>query len=275
MTFDSHQHFWDYDPEKDGWITHEMEVLKNNFTPHDLKPILNSNNIDGSVLVQVDQSEQETELLLKTANENDFIKGVVGWVNLRADNIHERLSYFSAFHKLKGFRHIVQSEPNDQFLLDRDFMRGISALQSYNFTYDILIYHRHLPVAIEFAKAFPSHKLVIDHIAKPDIKNRDIQRWKKDIQKIAELNNVYCKVSGMITEADWQKWGYVDLLPYLEAVLESFGVDRLMYGSDWPVCLLAGSYEKQLSVVQKFIESMSINEQSKIMGGNAMKFYNL
>ena len=275
MTIDSHQHFWNYDPAKDSWITDEMGVLRNNFTPHDLKPILDSNKIEGCVVVQADQSESENDFLLKLAEENDFIKGVVGWVDLRAEDIQGRLAYYASFKKLKGFRHIVQGEPDDHFLLCPDFMRGVSALRSHNFTYDILIYPRHLSAAIEFAKKFPLQKFVIDHLAKPEIKNGNIQSWKKDIRKIAALKNVYCKISGMVTEADWQKWTHADIEPYLDVVFESFGIDRLMYGSDWPVCLLAGSYEKQLSIIKSYVISLSAVEQNKIMGANAINFYNL
>ncbi|MCX8491216.1 MAG: amidohydrolase family protein [Cyclobacteriaceae bacterium] len=275
MTIDSHQHFWNYDPAKDSWITDEMDVLKNNFTPRDLKPILNSNKIDGCVLVQVDQSEKENDSLLKLAEENDFIKGVVGWIDFQVESIQQRLAHYASFKKLKGFRHIVQGEPDDRFLLRTEFMRGISALQPYNFTYDILIYPRHLPVAIEFVKRFPSQKFVIDHLAKPEIKNGNIQAWKKDIQQIASFKNVYCKISGMVTEADWQKWNYTDMVPYLDVLFEYFGVDRLMYGSDWPVCLLAGSYEKQLTITTTYINSLSSPDQNKIMGENAVKFYSL
>jgi L-fuconolactonase len=275
MTIDAHQHFWNYDPVKDSWITDEMGVLRNNFGPHDLKPILDSNNITGSVLVQADQSENETNFLLTLAEEHDFIKGVVGWVDLCADDIHARLAACTRLKKLKGFRHIVQGEPDDRFLLRSEFMRGVSALQAFNFTYDILIYPRHLPTAIEFVKKFPSQRFVIDHLAKPQIKGRAIQSWKKDIQEIAKMENVYCKISGMITEADWQHGTYADFEPYLDVVFNSFGIDRVMYGSDWPVCLLAGSYERQLSIIKTYIQSLSTTDQRKVMGRNAINFYRL
>ena len=275
MTIDSHQHFWNYNPLKDSWITDEMGALRNNFLPRNLKPILDANKIDGCVLVQVDQSEEENDFLVTLAEENDFIKGVVGWVDFQADNIQDRLAYYASIKKLRGFRHIVQGESDDRFLMRPDFMRGISALQSHNFTYDILIYPHQLSVSIEFVRKFPTQKFVIDHLAKPEIKNGNIQSWKKEIREIAAMENIHCKISGMVTEADWQKWTYANVEPYLDVVFESFGIDRLMYGSDWPVCLLAGSYEKQLSITESYINSLSDTEQNKIMGANAFNFYNL
>ena len=275
MTIDSHQHFWNYNPVKDSWITDEMGALRNNFLPRNLKPILDANKIDGCVLVQVDQSEEENDFLVTLAEENDFIKGVVGWVDFQADNIQDRLAYYASIKKLRGFRHIVQGESDDRFLMRPDFMRGISALQSHNFTYDILIYPHQLSVSIEFVRKFPTQKFVIDHLAKPEIKNGNIQSWKKEIREIAAMENIHCKISGMVTEADWQKWTYANVEPYLDVVFESFGIDRLMYGSDWPVCLLAGSYEKQLSITESYINSLSDTEQNKIMGANAFNFYNL
>ena len=275
MTIDSHQHFWNYNPVRDRWITPEMSVLKKNFVPLELKSILSSNKIEGCVAVQADQSEIENDFLLKLASDNDFIKGVVGWIDFRSENIVEQLSHYATYKKLKGFRHMVQAEPDNHFLLRPDFMRGISALQPFGFTYDILIYPQHLPVAIEFVKKFPSQKFVIDHLAKPEIRKGNILGWKKDIQALGALKNVHCKVSGLVTEADWQKWTDTDIKPYLDIVLEVFGVDRLMYGSDWPVCLLAASYEKQLSVITTYIKMLSVEEQNKIMGLNAINFYNL
>lgn len=252
-----------------------MSVLKKNFVPLELKSILSSNKIEGCVAVQADQSEIENDFLLKLASDNDFIKGVVGWIDFRSENIVEQLSHYATYKKLKGFRHIVQAEPDNHFLLRPDFMRGISALQPFGFTYDILIYPQHLPVAIEFVKKFPSQKFVIDHLAKPEIRKGNILGWKKNIQALGALKNVHCKVSGLVTEADWQKWTDTDIKPYLDIVLEVFGVDRLMYGSDWPVCLLAASYEKQLSVITTYIKMLSVEEQNKIMGLNAINFYNL
>jgi L-fuconolactonase len=275
QTIDSHQHFWQYHPKKDEWITDEMKIIQRDFMPADLRGVLIENNIMGCVAVQADQSEEETHFLIEQARKNDFIKGVVGWVDLRAKNIDERLEYFSKFNILKGFRHIVQSEPNVDFLLQDDFCQGISLLEKYNFTYDILIKPQHLNCALEFVKKFPNQKFVVDHLAKPLIKEKHIDPWEKNIRKIATFKNVYCKISGMVTEADWENWKPEDFTPYLNVVFDCFGVGRFMYGSDWPVCLLAASYQKQLSLITSYLSSFSKDDQQKVMRTNAIKFYNL
>lgn len=275
MRIDSHQHFWKYDPVKDGWITNEIKMLQRDFLPEDLKPLLQHNNIDGCVAVQADQSEAETEFLLQLANENDFIKGVVGWVDIRADNLEERLDYFSKNKKLKGFRHIVQAEPEDDFLLREDFCRGIKKLADYNFTYDILIFPKHLKAAISFVKKFPNQLFVIDHLAKPDIKNRNLEDWEKSIREIAAYENVYCKVSGMVTEADWKNWQEDDFEYCLDVVTETFGMNRLMFGSDWPVCLLAASYQETANIAHRYFTKFSVDEQEKFWSKNAIDFYHL
>jgi len=271
---DSHQHFWKYDPVRDSWITDEMKVLKQDFLPENLAPILKENNIDGCVAVQADQSERETEFFLELAGQNSFIKGVVGWVDLRSDKINERLDHFSQFKNLKGFRHIVQSEPKG-FLNQKKFLFGISQLESHNFTYDVLIYHHQLPEAIEFVKRFPNQKFVIDHLAKPDIKHNEFTNWSKGMMQLASFQNVFCKLSGFTTEANWNTWQLQDFIPYFDFALENFGTKRLMYGSDWPVCLLSSTYKNQLSVVESCISKLSTSEKQQIMGGNAIDFYNL
>lgn len=273
MRIDSHQHFWQYDAARDGWITDEMAVLKHDFLPEELIARMQGSGIDRCIAVQVDQSETETHFLLKLAESHPEIAGVVGWVNLAAENATHRLEYFSHFEKLVGFRHIVQAEPDDRFMLREDFLRGIKALLRYNFTYDILIYARHLPVAAEFVRKFPSQKFVIDHLAKPRIKNKEVDGWARDIRAIAAHPNVYCKVSGMVTEADWKHWSEADLKPYLDVVFEGFGADRVMFGSDWPVCLLAASYAQVKDVVEHYIQGLSVSEKEKIFGLNAMRFY--
>jgi L-fuconolactonase len=275
MSIDSHQHFWKYHPVKDSWITDEMKVIQRDFTPRDLHGVLIENKIDGCVSIQADQSEHETHFLIEQATKNDFIKGVVGWVDLRAKNSEERLEYFSKFEILKGFRHIVQAEQDEAFLLRDDFCTGIGLLEKYNFTYDLLIQPKHLIHATGFVQRFPNQKFVIDHLAKPFIRNQSIDSWKKDIQRIARLENVFCKISGMTTEADRKNWKPEDFTPYLDVVLDSFGVDRVIYGSDWPVCLVAASYKEQLDVITNYLNSFSVSNQEKIMGGNAIHFYNL
>ena len=275
MKIDSHQHFWNYHPVKDAWISDDMKVIQRDFIPADLLPILKENHIDGCIAVQADQSEEETHFLLGLADENDFIKGVVGWVDFRANNITERLQYFSQFKKLKGFRHIVQAEAEDDFLLREDFCNGIAQLEKYNFTYDILILPKHLQYAAAFVKRFPSQYFVIDHLAKPNIKENDFSDWERGITELATYKNVYCKVSGMVTEADWHNWKTEDFSYCLDVLVANFGIDRLMFGSDWPVSLLAASYEQSSAIVQDYFSKFSKEDQDKIWGGNAIKFYNL
>ncbi len=275
MKIDSHLHFWKYHPVKDAWISDEMKVIQRDFLPVDTEPLLKENKIDGCIVVQACQSEEETNFLLQLAEENNFIQGVVGWVDLRAANLEERLACYSQYKKLKGFRHIVQAEPQPGFLLGEDFCRGIAQLQQFNFTYDILIFPGHLQSAAAFVKLFPQQNFVIDHLAKPDIKNTDFFLWEKGIRALARYPNVYCKVSGMLTEADWNNWKEDDFTYCLDVVTESFGPDRLMFGSDWPVCLLAGSYKTTCTIVQGYYSKFSTEVQTKIMGANAVRFYKL
>jgi len=275
MHIDSHQHFWQYQPQRDRWITDEMAVLKRDFLPSDLIPELGKHHVDGCVTVQVDQSEQETMSLCALADRFPVIKGVVGWVNLCAPDVRKRLKHFSPFEKLRGFRHIVQAEPDDRYMVREDFMAGIARLAEFNFTYDILIYPRQLPSALELVSKFPGQRFVIDHMAKPLIRSRTIEPWAEHMRVIATHPHVYCKVSGLITEADWRNWRESDLRPYLDVVFEAFGPDRLMFGSDWPVCLLAGNYERVKTLVLKYIRELPPGEQEKILGLNAVRFYRL
>jgi L-fuconolactonase len=272
---DSHQHFWQFDPVRDSWINEEMKVIQRDFLPQDLRPILKANGFEGCITVQSDQSEAENDFQLTNADQHDFIKGVVGWVDLQAENIEDRLAYYSGFKKMKGFRHVLQGEPQRDFMLRPAFMNGISLLKKYNFTYDILIFPDQLPYTKEFVAAFPDQKFVIDHIAKPYIKDKKIDQWKKDVAAVAQFENVYCKVSGMVTEADWKEWKKEDFTPYLNVVVEAFGTKRLMYGSDWPVCLVAAPYENMLGIVKNYFSSFSEEEQLLFFGGNARQFYNL
>ena len=274
MTIDSHQHFWKFDPVRDAWIDDSMEVIRKDFLPKDLQPILEQNTIDGCIAVQADQSEEETEFLLNLASENTFIKGVVGWVDLRADKVEDRLAHFSKNNLLKGIRHIVQVEAND-FMLRKDFQNGIGKLEQFNLTYDILVFPPQLKTSIALVNKFPNQKFVLDHIAKPFIKDGKIEGWKQDIKELAKAPNIYCKVSGMVTEADLKHWKPSDFTPYLDVVFEAFGTDRILYGSDWPVSLLAAQYEEQLNIVKAYINGFSLEEQQKVMGLNAIKFYNL
>ena len=271
---DSHQHFWIFDPVRDSWIDNSMKKIQRNFLPEDLSPLLSQNQFSGCVAVQASQSEEETNFLLDLASKNDFIKGVVGWVDLRAENISERLSHFSQFEKLKGFRHVVQGEPDD-FMFGTAFRNGIAALKEFNFTYDILIFHRQLPAAIDLVKSFSDQAFVIDHIAKPDIKSGEIASWKKGIKEIAKFENVKCKISGMVTEADWNNWKPSDLKPYLDVIFENFSADKLMFGSDWPVCNVASDYKELVKTLEDYISQLSIEDQNKIWFENAKSFYKL
>ncbi|WP_163408030.1 amidohydrolase family protein [Flavobacterium ajazii] len=271
---DSHQHFWIFDPVRDSWIDDSMQKIQRDFLPEDLWPLLSQNQFSGCVAVQASQSEEETNFLLDLASKNDFIKGVVGWVDLRADNISERLNHFSKYEKLKGFRHVVQGE-SDDFMFGEAFRNGIAALKEFNFTYDILIFHRQLPAAIDLVKSFPEQKFVIDHIAKPNIKSGDIASWKKAIEEISKFENVWCKISGMVTEADWDNWKSSDLKPYLDIIFENFSADKLMFGSDWPVCNVASDYSNLVKTLEDYLAAFSIENQNKFWFENAKSFYKL
>jgi L-fuconolactonase len=275
MMIDSHLHFWKYHPLKDAWITNDMKVIQQDFLPADFLSLLQQNTIDGCIAVQAEQSEEETDFLLQLAQENDFIKGVVGWIDLRAANVEERMEHYVQYKKLKGFRHIVQAEPQDDFLLRNDFCRGIAKLARYNFTYDILIFPKQLPHGVKLVQLFPQQAFVIDHLAKPNFVIADFLEWEKNIRTIAAYKNVYCKVSGMVTEADWKNWRPADFLFCLDVVTEAFGINRLMFGSDWPVCLLAASYPQVSNIVRDYFSKFSIAEQQQFFGTNAINFYNL
>lgn len=272
---DAHQHFWNYNPETHKWIDDSMRVLKRNFSPKDLQEELHAAQFDGCVSVQASQTEDETQFLLDYAKDYSFIRGVVGWLDLRDPNIEERLDIYCKFEKLKGLRHVIQDEPDDNFMLKDDFLRGISLLSKYNFTYDLLIFPRHLEVAVKLVHMFPRQRFVLDHIAKPDIKNGVISPWQEGIEKLASHTNVYCKLSGMVTEASWRDWKCEDFIPYLDVVFNAFGEDRLMIGSDWPVCTLAGNYTKVMSIVEKYLETRGEETGQKILGKNAIHFYRL
>jgi L-fuconolactonase len=250
-------------------------VLKRDFLPEELAGELDAAKIGASIAVQADQSEQETLFLLDLATRSRSIAGVVGWIDLASPAIDERLRFFSQFEKLCGFRHVVQSEPDDRFVVQPDFMRGISRLQEFGFTYDILIYPRQLPAAIELVGKFPGQRFVVDHLAKPEIKTKNIATWARHLGDIGRSANVYCKLSGLVTEADWRRWTPTDFDPYLDVVFEAFGADRLMFGSDWPVCLLAASYQQVKQIVEEYLDRKAPTEREKIFGANAIRFYDL
>ena len=275
MQIDAHQHFWNYDKEKHSWIDENMAVIRKDFLPSDLKKVYAENGIDGCVAVQADQTLDETDFLLKLAHKNEFIKGVVGWVDLRDSAVDHTLEKYHPQNKIKGWRHVVQDEADHNFLLRPDFLRGISYLEKYDYTYDILIFPHQLGAALEFVSHYPHQKFVIDHIAKPYIKDGFYNGWATLMKEIAKHQNVYCKLSGMITEADYHKWTAEQINPYMDLALNAFGAERTMYGSDWPVCLVAGNYSQVLGLATNFIAKLSSSEQQAIMGLNAIKFYNL
>ena len=281
-TLDSHQHFWKYDSSDDFlWITENMAVIRRDFLPEDLAPELAANGIDRSIAVQASQSEDDTKFLLDLAATHDSIAGVVGWVDLCAANARERLREFSRHKKLRGIRHLVQSEPDDRFMLRKDFLRGLACLNEFGLTYDILIYPKQLPAAVELVRLMPDQPFVVDHIAKPLVKVREIDSWSRHMRALAAGPNVFCKVSGMIAEADWKRWRPEDFTPYLDVVLDAFGPERLMFGSDWPVCLIAGTYRQVKQLVEGYIAQRSGAEQDKrslaqaIFGGTAARFYGI
>jgi L-fuconolactonase len=275
MKLDAHQHFWHFDPVRDSWITEgSMSAIRRDFLPEDLSPILSKNGFDGCIAVQAAQSEAQTAFLLDLADRHDCIKGVVGWVDLKAENVAERLDYFSQFPKLKGFRHVLQGE-KPEFMLDPRFTEGVGLLGQKGFTYDILVLPNQLNAVKKFLQQLDNQPFVIDHIAKPYIKKGLIKQWARDMKAIAKHQNVSCKVSGMVTEADWNNWKADDFTRYLDVVFDAFGTDRIMYGSDWPVCLVAADYEKQLSILQNYVEKHVYTEGSKIFGDNAARFYTI
>ena len=275
MKIDSHQHFWRYNPVRDAWITDEMAVLKHDFLLEQFARECAANGIDASVAVQADQSENETNFLLELANRNDRIAGVVGWVDLLSPRVVERLEHLSHFEKLRGFRHVAQAEKDERFLAREDFVKGVAQLRQFGFTYDILVYPKQLPAAIELVSRVPEQRFVVDHLAKPQIKTKKTEPWAAQMKEIAQNKNVFCKVSGMVTEADWHNRKPEDFKPYLDVVFEAFGAERLMFGSDWPVCLVAASYRQVKQLIEDYVKGYSQADKDKIFGGNAEKFYRL
>src|SRR6266478_831307 len=275
MKIDSHQHFWRYDCLRYAWITDSMAVLKRDFLPEHLTWELTANGIDASIAVQADQSENETMFLLHLAEKNERIAGVVGWVDLLSPRVAERLEHFSHSPKLRGFRHVAQYEPDDRFLARENFVNGVANLRTFGFTYDILVYPKQLPAAIELVTRLPEQRFVIDHCAKPEIKSGKTEPWAAYMRKIAQHQNVFCKVSGLVTEGDWKHWKPDDFRPYLDVVFDAFGPDRLMFGSDWPVCLLAGTYGQVKQLIEAYVKDFSPADKEKIFGGNAALFYGL
>lgn len=275
MQIDAHQHFWLYEADEYPWIDDDKGALKVDYLPDDLTPLMAETGIDGTVAVQARQNLRETEFLLELADGYDYIRGVVGWVDLRAPDVAAQLERFAPHPRMVGVRHIVHDEADDRFMLGGSFLEGLAQLKPYNLTYDLLLFPRHLQVAIDVVKRFPEQVFVLDHISKPFIKDAILEPWKSGMRQLASFDNVSCKVSGMVTEAAWEKWTQEDYRPYLDVVFDCFGVDRLMFGSDWPVCTLSGSYSEVVGIVRTYIEALSDEERTKIMGGNAAAFYGL
>ena len=274
MFIDAHQHFWKYDPFHYDWISDQMSVIRKDFLPENIFIELKNNNIQGCIAVQAQQTELETEFLIELANKNSFIKGIVGWVDLFDENIKDRLDYFSKHKMIKGFREVLQNK-DPGLMFEPSFIRGIKTLLDYHFTYDLLITPQHLKAACQLAKKFPDQLFVIDHLAKPFIKEGKIQEWKEDMKEISKCKNVYCKISGMVTEADYSKWKETEIIPYIDVVVQFFGPDRIMFGSDWPVCLVAASYQRATDMVKKYFSTFSEIEQQQFFGDNAITFYKL
>jgi L-fucono-1,5-lactonase len=275
LRLDAHQHFWPYNSAHYAWINDRMADLKRDFLPLDLKPLLASQGFDGSIAVQARQDSEETLWLLDLADEYPSIRGVVGWVPLCSAGLQAHLESLLGRRKLVGVRHLVQDESDDQFMMRPDFRRGIAALGTRGLAYDLLLYPRHLPVAVELVRQFPDQTFVLDHIAKPSIAFAKREPWASDLRALAGCPNVSCKLSGMVTEARWKRWKPADFEPYLDTVLEAFGAARLMIGSDWPVCTLSASYEEAVGIVRTYLGKLSAEERDGILGGNCARVYRL
>jgi len=276
MKIDSHQHFWKYSREAYPWMTEAHQAIKKDFLPADLEPILERNQIDGCIAVQAQQTLDETEWLLQLAEEHAFVKGVVGWFPFRDAHVSDSLNRFASHSNLVGARHIVHDEPDDNFILGGEFNQGIGELANYDLVYDILIFEKHLPQTIEFVDRHPHQQFVVDHIAKPRIDSRKFdENWGKNIAELAGRDNVACKLSGMATEVMDPEWDDDLLTPYIDTVLEAFGPDRLLFGSDWPVCLLRTDYDRWFKTVETAIGKLSASEQAAILSGNASRIYQL
>ena len=275
MRIDSHHHFWKYDPAEYGWIGPDMALLQRDYLPEHLEETAAAAGIDGVVSVQARQSVEETGWLLELARDRRLVRGVVGWVPLVSPDVEESLERFAAEPKLRGVRHVLQGEPDERYMLRDDFNVGIRALRRFGLVYDILIFERHLPPTIEFVDRHPDQIFVLDHVAKPRIKDGLLKPWDENLRELARRENVFCKLSGMVTEADWQGWTDEQLQPYLDTVLAAFGSRRVMFGSDWPVCLVASDYGRWVETIRRCTAQFSSDEQEAIFGGTAAKAYGL
>jgi L-fuconolactonase len=275
MTIDSHQHFWRYTAASYPWMTDKLASLRRDYLPEDLAPLLKQTGLDGCVAVQAQQTVAEARWLLSLTDAHPFIKGVVGWVDLQSDRVEEQLAELARHPRFVGVRHVVQDEPDNNFMLRPAFQRGIGKLRQFNLAYDILVFPKQLPASIQLAANFPEQRFVLDHIAKPFIRDGTISPWSEQIRELAKAPNVWCKVSGMITEAKWTGWRAEDFRPYLDVVFEAFGVERLMFGTDWPVATLAGTYQEVHQLAASYVRNLTAEQQARFFGGSATEFYRL
>ncbi|MCM3410849.1 amidohydrolase family protein [Metabacillus litoralis] len=275
MRIDSHQHFWEYNELEYRWISDEMGHLRRSFLPKDLEQSIKELNLNGCIAVQARQCLEENDFLLDLAEKSDIVKGVVGWVDLCSTSVQHQLEVYAANPYFKGVRHVLHDELDDKFMLREDFQKGIELLSMYGLTYDLLIFPKHIPYAIQLVEKFPKQKFVLDHLAKPDIKNQVIKGWAEGITTLASFENVYCKLSGMVTEADWLNWRETDFYPYLDHIFKSFSSKRVMIGSDWPVCTVSCDYQKTMNIVLRYLERFPSEIKERIMGGNCATVYNL
>ncbi|QES89075.1 amidohydrolase family protein [Rhizosphaericola mali] len=275
IKIDSHQHFWNFDPIRDSWIDDTMSVLQRDYLPDELSSILKKNEILGCVAVQASESLEENEFLIDLMQKNEIIKGVVGWLDLTQKDVSVDLEKYHNSIYMKGFRYVLQDKKPRDLILNPLFLHNLEKLGLRNFTYDILIFPDQLASVIEMVKKLPNQKFVLDHIAKPNIKNGEMSSWCENIKVLSKYSNVYCKVSGLVTEADWQKWEKEDFYPYLDVLIDAFGINRLMFGSDWPVCNLGGTYEQVVNIVDQYFNAFSIEEKERFYGLNTIEFYSL
>jgi L-fuconolactonase len=273
MRLDAHQHFWHYSPAAYTWITDEMDVLKRDYLPDDLKPLLQSIGFDGCIAVQARQSLDDTRFLLDLAEKYEFIKAVVGWVDLCSSDLLQQLKEFACRPKFVGVRHVLQDEPDDHFMLRPDFRQGIALLHEFDLSYDLLIHPRHLKTAVQLVAEFPQQPFVLDHLAKPPISKAEFSPWQEDLRQLAKLPNVCCKLSGLMAEVTLQQASAQDFARYLDITFAAFGWQRLMIGSDWPVCTLGGAYKPVMEIVIDYVKKYSTEAQAAILGGNCARFY--
>ncbi|WP_445430970.1 amidohydrolase family protein [Chryseobacterium indoltheticum] len=274
MIIDSHVHFWKFDPVRDAWITKDMAVIRKDFLPEDFSLYLNENSIDGCIAVQADQSDEETAFLVNFAKENPFIKGFVGWIDLTSDKLEQLLQNYQSEKLIKGFRHIAEGEKLD-FLLQKNVLNGIALLHQYNYTFDILLRQDQLSDAVKLSEKLPDQPFILDHCGKPDLKKNDLKDWKSNIAELAKNPNIYCKISGLLTQGNWNTIDEKSIFEILDFIFLKFGIKRVVFGSDWPVMLLGGNYALWLELISKYVSQFSKEEQQLFFSGNAMKFYKL